>query len=113
MREKIFKNSPLFFGIICAVFIGFLEGVGVENVITEQIFKAIRSGDIVGIAGYCLIFFLIWLQVRGLRAALEKLNGTIANSFSRGEARFTEIEHRQHLTEDRLTAIELIVKGIK
>lgn len=102
IKNKIFKNGVLFLGIIGAVFIGFLEGIGVENAITDQILRAIKSGDFVGVVGYCGIFFIIWLQVRGLRTAVEKLNNTIANSFARGETRFSEIEHRLSALEHKI-----------
>lgn len=99
--SKAKKNMPLFFGIMGAVFIGFLEGAGVENAITEQIFKSIKNGDVVGFMAYLLIFTLIWIQVRGLKIAVENLNKTIASSFAQGEIRFTDIEHRLTVLEQK------------
>lgn len=101
LKPIVKKNFPLFLGIIGAVFIGFLEGVGVENAITDQVFDQIRDGDIIGVLGYCAIFLVIWLQVRALRRAVEKLNNTIANSFDRGETRFSNIEQRLTLLEHK------------
>lgn len=110
--KKIKKNLPLFLGIVGATFIGFIEGIGVEQAIVDLILKSLRSGNIVGFMAYCGIFFLIWVQVRGLKTAVERLNTTIANSFAKGETRFTEIEHRQTITEDRLRILEQN-RGIK
>lgn len=109
-KENFKKKLPLFFGIISAVVIGFLEGIGVNEVILDQIIGSIKRGDYAAFMGFCLVFVLLWLQLWGLKKAVLKLNETIANSFARGETRFTEIENRQHLNEDRLTAIELIMR---
>lgn len=116
MQKQVFKkvksNLPLFVGIMGATIIGFLEGVGIETAITDQILKSIREGNIVGFMAYLMIFVLIWLQVRGLKIAVENLTNTIANSFAKGETRFTEIEHRQHLADDRLSVLESQIKGL-
>jgi hypothetical protein len=98
-KKKILKNFPLFLGIMGATMIGFIEGIGVEEVIVDQLIKSIKSGNFVGFMAYCGIFFLIWVQVRGLKSAVEKLNTTIANSFAKGETRFSEIEHRISVLE--------------
>lgn len=101
MGGKVKKNLPLFLGIIGAVIIGFLEGVGLEQAISDQIFRAFRSGDIVGFFAYGFIFVLLYMQVKGLKKAVERLNETIANSFARGETRFSEIEHRLTVLEHK------------
>lgn len=112
MREKFIKHFPLFLGIIGAVFIGFFQGIALDQVLIEQIVASIKRGDYAAFIGFCLVFVTLWLQLWGLKKAVLKLNETIANSFARGEARFTEIEHRQTLTEDRLRILEQN-RGIK
>lgn len=101
MLEKIKKNIPLFLGIMGATIIGFIEGVGVDQVLVDQMMQSIKRGDHAALAGFCLVFFLLWLQLWGLKKAVLRLNETIANSFARGETRFVEIEHRLSVLENK------------
>lgn len=99
MGEKVKKNLPLFLGIIGATIIGFIEGVGVDQVLIDQIMASIKRGDHAALVGFCLVFFLLWLQLWGLKKAVLRLNETIANSFVRGETRFSQIERRLSVLE--------------
>ena len=99
--KAFYKNIPIFLGIIGATLIGFVEGIGIEQALTDQILKSIRDGNIVGLLAYTFIFVLIWLEVRGLKRGFFQLNETIANSFARGETRFVEIEHRLSVLENK------------
>lgn len=63
-------------------------------------------GDYMKLIGYAAIFFLLWLEVRGLKKSVNNLTTTIGNSFAAGEKRFDTIEHNVLELDHRLAAIE-------
>lgn len=67
-----------------------------EQILTQQIVNALAEGDFKKFIGYAVIFFVLWLEVRGLKKQLQNLNTTISNSFAQGEKRFESIENDVH-----------------
>jgi len=65
-----------------------------ETILTSEIIKAISEGDATRFISYVAIFVFIWVEVRGLKKELKKLNVTISESFKKGEDRFETIEGR-------------------
>lgn len=66
----------------------------ITTILVGEIVKALQSGDLTKLAGYALIFIFLWIEVRGLKQEVKKLNNTIGESFKKGEDRFTKIEGR-------------------
>ena len=52
--------------------------------------------------GFAVVFFFIWLEVKGVRKEIKTLGETIGDSLKKGEARFTAIEDHILKFEDRL-----------
>lgn len=73
-----------------------------ETLISAEMIKALSEGDFPRFAAYVAIFVFIWIEVRGLKKEVAKLNGTIALKFEEGQTRFTEIEHRLTVIEKQL-----------
>lgn len=71
-----------------------------DTILSAEIFKALSEGDLTKFAAYTAIFVFIWIEVRGLKNEVSKLNLTIAKSFQDGENRFQKIEHRLTRLED-------------
>lgn len=67
-----------------------------EQILTQQIVNALAEGDFKKFIGYAVIFFVLWLEVRGLKNQLQNLNTTISKSFAQGEKRFESIENDVH-----------------
>jgi hypothetical protein len=67
-----------------------------DQIFVNQIIDAITRGDMTKAIGYGVIFFVLWLEVRGLKKQLQALNETIAKSFAQGEKRFEVIENDVH-----------------
>lgn len=67
-----------------------------ETILTNGIISGLASGDLVKVAAYAGIFFVIWLEVRGMKKQLGHLNDTISKSFAQGEKRFESIEIEVH-----------------
>lgn len=65
-----------------------------DTILTGEIVKSMLEGDLPRALSYIAIFVFIWIEVRGLKKEFAKLNVTIAKSFSEGETRFSNIEHR-------------------
>lgn len=101
LKELLKKKRAWIAGFAGAGIVSIINGGAVEKVIIEQVMEAAHQGDLTKIGAYALIFFVIWLEVRGLKKEFAKLNGTIAKSFADGETRFTEIEHRLTLLENQ------------
>ena len=104
-KTKIKKGGAVGIGMGGAAFFGFAQGSGLEHVFADKIVEAMKDGDLTKLAGYGLIFLLIWLQVRALKNEVAKLNspeGIIAKSFAKGEARFEAIEKEQILIRQDL-----------
>lgn len=76
------------------------------SLLTAEIIKSLGEGNLTKFAGYIAIFFLLWVQLRGVRNEITKLNATISQSFADGEARFGNIEKTQIQFEHRLTVLE-------
>lgn len=104
INKKNLMNWILGFGV--GVFTVLVQGVAVDQMISDKIGHALKTGDWSNFFGYAVIFILIWLPVRGLKKEVAKLNDTIASSFARGETRFTKLESRQLDFEHRLTQFE-------
>lgn len=86
-----------------------------ETVLMDMILKALVGGDIRGFIGFVAIFTLLWIQVRGMKKAIEALNTTllenkkaIEDSFAAGEKRMEKIEIIQLKFEHRLTELEVL-----
>lgn len=97
-KQKIKAGGAIAGGMSGAALLGYMQGSGLEHVFADKIIEAIKEGDLTKVAGYGLIFLLIWLQVRALKNEVAKLNspdGIIAKSFAKGEARFEAIEKTQ------------------
>ena len=73
---------------------------------TQQILDAIARGDFQKFLGYLAIFAVLWLEVRGLKKELVKLNGNMSDSLKAGELRFEKIEDNVKQIEHRLTVFE-------
>lgn len=101
-KKKITKGLKFTAVGAGAAAIGYVQGLGVEKLIADQIILAIKTGDFTRIVIYALIFFVIWLEVRGLKKQFQVLNETIANSFAAGEERFKTIETDVHQIREDL-----------
>lgn len=93
--------------------LGYIEGMGAGQVLTDQIVRSIKGGNIAQALILFGIFVLIWLEVHGLKNAVVKMNETIATGFSAGELRFSTIEAKAVADQDlilklteRITALE-------
>ncbi len=71
-----------------------------------EIVKALGEGNLVKVAAYIGIFLFLWIEVRGLKKEMVKLNLTIGKSFADGEARFGKIETNLSSHEYRITTLE-------
>lgn len=67
-----------------------------DTYIMGQIISALGDGNIVKAGAWIAVFFVIWLEVRGLKKQIGNLNQTISNSFAQGEKRFESIEKDVH-----------------
>lgn len=101
--KKILKWTA---GLSGAALLGFIQGAGVEKIMAEQVMEALKVGDIGRLVAYALVFFFIWLEVRGMKRELHKLNATVSNSFREGEKRFEVIERTQGSFKSRLDKLE-------
>lgn len=86
--------------------------------LAAEMIKALGDGNLPKVLAYLAIFFLLWVQLRGLKKQLAKLNATItqsnltfAKSLGEGEARFEKLEHFQSNLDHRMTVVELKLKG--
>jgi hypothetical protein len=70
--------------------------------------KSVADGNITRFFAYCFIFGFLWIEVRGLKKEMAKLNQTISKSFHEGEARFEVIEFRIAKMEEQFLKGELI-----
>lgn len=99
MQKPKKKTLAWILGVVGAGLVGYMQGIVVEKVMVDQILEGIKNGDLTKVFAYILIFWVIWLEVRGLKKEVGKLNETIAKSFAKGEKRFGAIEHRIELIE--------------
>ena len=76
------------------------------SILVAEIIKALGEGNLLKFGAYCAIFFVIWIEVRGMKKELKTLNANVAKSFADGEHRFEQIEKKQIEFEHRLTVIE-------
>lgn len=67
-----------------------------DTYIMGQIISALGDGNIVKSGAWIAVFFVIWLEVRGLKKQIGNLNQTISKSFAAGEKRFESIEKDVH-----------------
>lgn len=69
--------------------------------LTAEIIKALGEGNLMKFGAYVAIFLVLWLEMKGIKKEVAKLNGTIAKSFADGETRFKDIEHRLTVLEQK------------
>lgn len=67
-----------------------------ESYFISQIISALGDGNIIKAGAWIAVFFIIWLEVRGLKKQIGNLNSTISKSFAQGEKRFESIENDVH-----------------
>ena len=67
-----------------------------DSYIISQIISALGDGNIFKAGAWIAVFFVIWLEVRGMKKQLGSLNETISKSFAQGEKRFETIENDVH-----------------
>lgn len=77
-----------------------------ESYLTTEVINALAAGNVSKFLGYGIIFFFIWLEVRGMKNQLKDLNETVSKSFKEGEKRFESIEDHQLKIEIRLAKLE-------
>lgn len=67
-----------------------------DSYIINQILNSLGDGNIIKAGAWIAVFFVIWLEVRGLKKQIGNLNSTISKSFAHGEKRFESIENDVH-----------------
>lgn len=77
-----------------------------DSLLSGEILSSIIAGKYTDGAKFIAVFVFIWLEVRGLKKEVKKLNSTIADGFANGETRFLAIEKSQQQFEHRLTVLE-------
>jgi hypothetical protein len=77
-----------------------------ESYLANEILRSLMAGDLSKFVAYGLVFFFIWLEVRGMKNQLKDLNKTVSTSFKEGEKRFEAIEDHQTKIELRLSKLE-------
>lgn len=83
-----------------------------DQILSGGIIEAILAGKYTDAGKFIAVFVFIWLEVRGLKKEVKKLNSTIADGFAQGETRFSKIESRQLEFEHRLTGVEPKQQGV-
>lgn len=76
-----------------------------DTVFITEIIKSIGDGNFTRGAVLIAIFFVLWIELKGLKKQFKNLNDTIAKSFAAGERRFETIEkdiHQIRLDVDEL-----------
>lgn len=77
-----------------------------DALMVTEMLKALLDRDVSRFIGFAAIFFVIWLEVRGVKKAVKNLTLTIGKSFAEGEKRFDTLEHQALNFEHRLTVLE-------
>lgn len=77
-----------------------------EQYLVNQIMDKLAQGNLTEFVAYVLIFIFIWIEVRGMKKELTKLNTTVSNGFAEGEKRFEDLENSKMEMDTRLTKIE-------
>ena len=77
-----------------------------ESYLANEILRSLLNGDFSKFVAYGLVFFFIWLEVRGMKNQLKDLNATVSKSFHDGEKRFESLEDHQLKFEIRLAKLE-------
>lgn len=77
-----------------------------ETYLATEVLNALATGNVSKFLAYGLVFFFIWLEVRGMKNQLKDLNSTVSKSFKEGEKRFETIEDHQLKFEIRLAKLE-------
>jgi hypothetical protein len=78
----------------------------VSSTLAIEMVKAVGEGNLVKFGAYLAIFFVIWIEVRGLKREVANLSKTIGHSFEEGEKRFDRIEDTVSNLEARMKAFE-------
>lgn len=71
-----------------------------------EIVKAVGEGNLLKGGAWLVFFFVIWLEVRGMKKELKSLNATVRSGFDAGEQRFEQLEKKHLEFEHRLTMLE-------
>lgn len=79
--------------------------------LVSEVLGALGTGNTSKFLGYGLVFFFIWLEVRGMKNQLKDLNTTVSKSFKEGEKRFETIEDHQTKIEVRLSKLESLTEN--
>lgn len=74
--------------------------------LATEVLNALATGNVSKFLAYGLVFFFIWLEVRGMKNQLKDLNATVSKSFHDGEKRFESLEDHQLKIEIRLAKLE-------
>ncbi len=77
-----------------------------DAILLEQIARSAASGDLTKLAGFVIIFIFLWIEVRGLKNEMKKLNESITQSLKDGELRFERVEDRVSKIDERLKMVE-------
>lgn len=77
-----------------------------ETYLATEVLNALATGNVSKFLAYGLVFFFIWLEVRGMKNQLKDLNTTVSKSFNEGEKRFESLEDHQLNFEIRLAKLE-------
>lgn len=93
--------------------LGYIEGMGAGQVLSDQIVRAIKSGNITQALILLAIFALIWLEVHGLKNAVVKMNETIATGFHAGEQRFSALEAKAFADQTLISKLEERINALE
>lgn len=77
-----------------------------ETYLVGEIIRSLVEGNVTKFVAYIAIFFVIWVEVRGMKTQLKNLNETVSKSFEKGEKRFEALEKSNNDLEHRLTVLE-------
>jgi hypothetical protein len=72
-----------------------------ETILTAQMIEALSTGKFTEFLGFVAIFVFLWVEVRGLKKEVSRLNDTLDVRMSEGEHRFDNMEQRLTLVEQR------------
>jgi hypothetical protein len=80
--------------------------------LVTELIKALGEGNLMKAGAFFAIFAILWWEIRSVKKSIESLNHTISTGFNAGELRFLEIEKIQKKHGDRLSELELHLKGV-
>lgn len=83
-----------------------------EAMFQAQVVKAISEGNIIGALAWGLTFWMLYRQLKGIRAEAQTMNQNFTKSLADGEKRFEHLEDNDIKIEGRLSPIETFLKGL-